>query len=179
MPGPYHRQTSGCGRQPAPDDGACQRYESPFLLQACRKHHKPPLSLRPVHKEHSTTPEVKPTLESTSGNVENLLSQILSELVKSNTNLATISEGQASFKSLETTLQSGFTTMSNYLAQLPSSSSSYVETDPASINRTQSKPTQTSKKEMKSRIPISPTKPALNVSKTRRQAANTTNSTVV
>lgn len=108
-----------------------------------------------------------------------MLSQILSELVKSNTNLATISEGQASFKSLETTLQSGFTTMSNYLAQLPSSSSSYVETDPASINRTQSKPTQNSKKEMKSRIPISPTKPALNVSKTRRQAINATNSIVV
>lgn len=133
----------------------------------------------PANIPASTTPEVKPTLESTSGNVENLLSQILSELVKSNTNLATISEGQASFKSLETTLQSGFTTMSNYLAQLPSSSSSYVETDPASINRTQPKQTQTSKKEMKSRIPISPTKPALNVSKTRRQAANTTNSIVV
>lgn len=133
----------------------------------------------PANITASTTPETKPTLESTSGNVENLLSQILSELVKSNTNLATISEGQASFKSLETTLQTGFTTMQNYLVQIPSSSSNYVETNTTSTNRSQAKPVSTPKKETRSKVPVSSIKPTLNIAKTRRQAVNAANPVVV
>src|SRR5699024_3085591 len=103
----------------------------------------------PANIATSVASEVKPKLETTSDNVENLLSQILSELIKSNTNLATISEAQTSFKSLETTLQTGFTAMSNYLTRIPSSSSSYAETDLASPTRSQTKPASTSKKEIR------------------------------
>lgn len=134
----------------------------------------------PANIAANVTPEMKPKLENTTGNVEDLLSQILSELVKSNTSLVTISESQSSFKSLETTLQTGFTTMSNYLAKLPSSSSSYSETN---VNPTTHSSTRTTtapaKKEIKPKIPISSVKPALNVSKTRRQALNTSTSLTV
>lgn len=126
----------------------------------------------PANIATSVASEVKPKLETTSDNVENLLSQILSELIKSNTNLATISEAQTSFKSLETTLQTGFTAMSNYLTRIPSSSSSYAETDLASPTRSQTKPASTSKKEIRPSIPISSIKPTINISKPRRQAAN-------
>lgn len=134
----------------------------------------------PANIAANVTPETKPKLENTTGNVEDLLSQILSELVKSNTSLVTISESQSSFKSLETTLQTGFTTMSNYLAKLPSSSSSYSETNVNPINHSSTRTTTApAKKEIKPKIPISSVKPALNVSKTRRQALNANTSFTV
>ena len=62
--------------------------------------------------------------------------------------------------------------MSNYLTRIPSSSSSYAETDLASPTRSQTKPASTSKKEIRPSIPISSIKPTINISKPRRQAAN-------
>lgn len=69
--------------------------------------------------------------------------------------------------------------MQNYLVQIPSSSSNYVETNATSTNRSQAKPVSTPKKETRSKVPVSSIKPTLNIAKTRRQAVNAANPVVV